>query len=434
MKAATVSFLSSMEPISAAQPARDQFAPTTTPILDALRPLPQPGAHELSAAVYFFATSLLILGVAEWPVLRNLIDGITTTDQPLVTLLLLLTIPVSGFLLAAIAHQAGHVVAGWLAGFRTRGVRFTLAPSDAAPAGLDSAISIPLRPLILDTNSIDHLENRLIFLMAGGAAGNAALAILLEIIRQITAPGLITSLALHLASMLSLITGITALLPDVSGRGRYSDGARILMLLRRDARARRWLAIIGLQHALERGEMPRSWPTKLVSETLAFTDETTDTVTGNWIAYLGTTGRQDIASATRYLEEALSVLDSVQTGLRNRIFLEAAVFQAWYRGNPVKAELWVSRISQLDRLGPLHRIRLDAALLWANNKPFDAWEKLGEALRLLQSGPSSSARIFDEKTLLEWKSQMESRMLTRAWRTMYSLSQQMNDEGAAQQH
>jgi len=54
----------------------------------------------------------------------------------------------------------------------------------------------------------------------------------------------------------------------------------------------------------------------------------------------------------------------------------------------------------------------------------DAWEKLGEYLCWLQDLPASSIRATAEPDALEWKRQMESRMLAGAWATMHSWSHQ----------
>jgi hypothetical protein len=39
--------------------------------------------------------------------------------------------------------------------------------------------------------------------------------------------------------------------------------------------------------------------------------------------------------------------------------------------------------------------------------------------------PAGPARDLLEQNAVEWKKQMESRMLTRAWRSMYSLSREV---------
>jgi hypothetical protein len=122
---------------------------------------------------------------------------------------------------------------------------------------------------------------------------------------------------------------------------------------------------------------------------------------------------------------ALESLRFATPRLRDHLFLEAAVFQAWFRDNPSKALFWVYRIRS-KRLTRLQKQRLDIALLWAEGRLFDAWEKLVQSyLPLLRELPESPGRQMAEESALEWKRQMESRMLTRAWRSMYSISRQI---------
>jgi hypothetical protein len=110
--------------------------------------------------------------------------------------------------------------------------------------------------------------------------------------------------------------------------------------------------------------------------------------------------------------------------LRDRLFLEAAVFQAWFREDSASTRYWVERIRSR-RLTPVQQLRLNVALLWAEGKLFDGFERLGDYLNLLKGLPASPARDLAEKSAMEWKEQMKSRMLSRAWRAMYSLTQQV---------
>jgi hypothetical protein len=110
--------------------------------------------------------------------------------------------------------------------------------------------------------------------------------------------------------------------------------------------------------------------------------------------------------------------------LRNQLFLEAAVYQAWFRDNPTKARFCVRQI-RVRKVTPLQQMQLDLALLWAEGKLFDAWEQMEDYFLVLRELPASPGRDLAEKNAVEWKHQMESRMLTRAWRSMYSLAQEI---------
>ena len=115
---------------------------------------------------------------------------------------------------------------------------------------------------------------------------------------------------------------------------------------------------------------------------------------------------------------------------RDQLFLEAAVFQAWYRHSASKAQFWISQIGNAASLSALQNLRLEIALLWAEGRSFMAWEKLGEYLGRVRELPNSSVRDLAEKGVLEWKAQMESRMVAGAWATMTAWSEEAQPDGS----
>ena len=261
--------------------------------------------------------------------------------------------------------------------------------------------------------------------MLGGPLASISLAGALEAVQYLTHPGFLVGFSLHVGAAFSGLIAIAASLPDVNRSGIFSDGARVLMLLRKDAKAERWLSNIRCQMALTQGCHPRDWDQACVAASAAIADDSRDAYIARWLAYLWAAERQDITCATKYLEGALEVLSYATPKMLDHLFLEAAVFQAWFRDNPSKALFWVYRIRN-HKLTRLQKQRLDIVLLWAEGRLFDAWEKLGTGyLAELRELPASPGRTLAEESAAEWKRQMESRMLTRAWRSMYSLSSQL---------
>src|SRR5262249_41528885 len=143
------------------------------------------------------------------------------------------------------------------------------------------------------------LRKRLLLLFAAGPAANFLLPAILELLAWAAGWGRVSSFFVHLTAGFSVFHGIADLLPD-TGRGGYSDGSRILMLLRNDAAGQRWLSIIELQAAVRRGDHPSSWNETTVLSMNTMADETRDTVAARWLGYVWATSRQDIATATRY--------------------------------------------------------------------------------------------------------------------------------------
>jgi peptidase M50-like protein len=406
------------------------YSPTSTPILDVLRPVSRETRGKLSAGEYFFLSgafmlSLVSLGV---PALRRLVLPGSASNLAFTMVLL----PALALAAAAIIHEIGHFLAACVAGFRL--LRLAITPGNQGANALHPCRNevLPVGCMILVPRRRDVLENlerRLFAVVLGGPLLSLVWALLLEVCPYWPTTQPWTQWFVHLWSASSALLAISALLPDASRRGVYSDGARLLMLLKKDAFAARWIAIIRMQAALAQGKHPREWKAEWIIQATAMNDhDTRDGVTAQWLAYFAATERGDITSATRYLEEALAAPPMVTARLRDRLFLEAAVFQAWFRENPAKARVWVEKI-RLRKLSMAEEERLKIALLWAEGSLFDAWEKLAGHLELIQHMPASGVRDLAEKSAREWKRQMESRMLTRAWRTMYTVTQQV--EGAA---
>jgi hypothetical protein len=272
---------------------------------------------------------------------------------------------------------------------------------------------------------MDRLPRRLMLLILGGPAASLLAPLIVEISVRAAGDGVgvLAAFSLHVFSSCSILMGLAELIPD-SGKGSFSDGARILMLVKKDRAGQRWIYILERQHALAGGESPRSWDETALIRATALEDDTRDAVLARWLGYLWASERQDITAATKYLEETLAAPASASAPLRDRLFLEAAMFQAWFRGDSRRARLWTRRMRPR-KLSRLLQLRLDIALLCSEGQPFDAWEKLVDYFYLLRELPPSPARDLLEQSAVEWKHQMESRMLTRAWRSLYSISREV---------
>jgi hypothetical protein len=237
-------------------------------------------------------------------------------------------------------------------------------------------------------------------------------------------PSPLAVFCLEVFSAMCLLLSVAEALPDM-GRGASSDGARLLMLLRKDAFADRWLSLVCLQHSWDADQPPQNWGEATIARIVAIDDGSRDAVAARWMGYWWATERQDITSAAKYLEESLAAPRASSDWLRDRLFLEAAVFQAWFREDLDKAGAWATRIHNR-RLTSEQQSRLTIALLWAEGRLFDAWDKLGQLTTSFQDMPATSVRNFAVTNCLEWKTEMESRMLTRAWRALYSTTQDVD--------
>src|SRR5262249_27813111 len=150
---------------------------------------------------------------------------------------LYLALPAAALALSLTAHEAGHLLAAWLGGFTTSK---KLSADPLVGGEHDWSLDV-LRVSTRSFQSADQagLRKRLLLLYAAGPAANFLLPVALESLAWAAGWGRITELAVHLTTGFCVLQGIADLLPD-TGRGGYSDGSRILMLLRNDAAAQRW--------------------------------------------------------------------------------------------------------------------------------------------------------------------------------------------------
>ena len=397
------------------------YSPTSTPILDVLRPLPNGERWKLSAGEIFFLSSVFIFSL----VIAQAIGPLAVDVASPAVLLYVLIAGSWLFALAVLAHEIGHLLAAWLAGFRIARANNRELQSFGQLRGSEVTVLrfVGLRPM-----KMENLRQRLFLVSAGGPLASLMVPVILENI-SFARPAWLAN-CVHFVALSSALLGISALLPDLNRSGKFSDGARLLMLLKNDARAERWLSILRIQCAWTDGKAPQTWPQSWVDSITSCDDSSRDAIHGHWLAYLWATDRQDVTRATLHLETALGYSAPVLRPLFQKILLEAAIFQAWFRENRAQADFWAGRLSRR-KLSPWQRQRLEVALLWAEGQLFDAQEKLTSYLAKLAELPESPARDFAESGAGEWKRQMESRMLTRAWRNIYSMSQQVENAADA---
>ena len=410
--------------LATATKAVPAYSPTSTPILDGLRPAPRGRGGKLTAGGYFFLSSLLIAILVALPRLRETVASLSSAAASL-TLVLVFT-PAAALLGAFLVHEIGHLGAAWLAGFRL----CRISIDGYSGRQVHACELVRVGSLVLEARRTSHLRRRLLFLFLGGPLAGLLFAAALEVYRDWQQSGLMVQLSVHFLAAFSALLGLASLLPDTTRRGHFSDGARLLMLLKNDKLMARWFAVLQMQLALNSGVQPRDWDAGLVFRATAIDDKSRDAVRANWLAYLWASEQQDITSATKYLEDALAAPAACSRWLRDRLFLEAAVFQAWFRDNPVNARSWAALIHER-KLANWERQRLEIALLWTEGKLFDAFERMPAYFQSLHQLPNTPARELAEKSAREWKRQMESRMLTRAWRAMYTMSQEVELSSAS---
>src|ERR1051326_7420671 len=257
------------------------YSPTSTPVLDVFRPLPSQTKDGLSAGEYFLISSLAILALIGLSSLRAVIAGVSANPSDLGWWAALLA-PIAAALCAAAVRELGRLLTASFAGFKV--TRIKLGPlqlgrhvrcgepycGDVLTLGFAC-----LEPRAAGENDA-VMRRRLLFLSLGGPLANLLSAAALGTLLTLLHPNFFLAHALRTGIAFSIMLAVAALLPDVNRRGNFSDGARLLMLVKKNEKAERWLSNIHCQMALNRGRHPRDWNQALVSHAAAVNDDSRD--------------------------------------------------------------------------------------------------------------------------------------------------------------
>src|SRR5437660_194844 len=167
---------------------RDQHFPTSTPVLDVLRPLSSQRRDTLSTGNCVFISSAVILAFTGLPAIRFLLDSVST--HPLLFWTACLVVPLLSFLGSMAVHEAGHLLAAKITGFQPMLVK--LGPFQFRTRhfhqGLGPEQVFVMGRTVMRPKGGDRLRHRLFYLVMGGPLANLLLPVLLEGVLYLVRP------------------------------------------------------------------------------------------------------------------------------------------------------------------------------------------------------------------------------------------------------
>jgi len=328
-------------------------------------------------------------------------------------LLLVVGLPTVMLLMVAV-HEGGHSLAGYLAGFRLQHVSVGPLKLQRTPDGwkasrsqhgffVGMSHSVP-GPSLQDTTTATIRRRRAVRL-AGGAVAN------------VITGGLALSLALALplgsAAMeagvrffgyLSLVMGVTNLIPFRMGSGLITDGAQLIPLLRATPEAERDVALATVRAEAYGGTRPREWSGRWVEEMLTPRDHGMIDGSTRMLAYRHALDAGRTEEAGEHLAEALDLLDRVPKAQHGGLMVEAAYFEAAHRDNAERARAWLERVDRGSDGLPAGvpacaSGRAEAAALLAEGKDDEAQRRIAEAESALSEHPAPGTAIAERAWL-----------------------------------
>jgi hypothetical protein len=381
----------------------------TTPYLDRQLPLPRP-AGPLSGLAWVLgpwyvamALFLVLLALRRPPALHrwvaSRVEWLAGMDWTAGRVAGVVASAVLAYYLMIAVHEVGHVVAGWLVGFRFkslrvgplvlhRGGRLSL---HGGPGALTNGVSE------MEPGRKDRLSRRFTVLVAGGPAAN-----LLSCAPVLLLPGAVSVFGAWFVLM-SVTNAINDALPFESRLG-VSDGRRILTMLLREGAGERCLALLELGQELGRGVLPEQLAPETVAQAVALVDDSNDTVTAHAIAYAVAFHQHRDDEAARCLDICLAHARRASPPMRAALISDAAVFQGRRRRNADRAGQWAADLPA--SAVPWLRLRAEAAVLEANGDRAGALGRLGQVESMLRALPAGAQRDVPLVLLARWQSEV----------------------------
>ena len=309
---------------------------------------------------------------------------------------------VTALALSILIHELGHLIAGWLVGFRFS--YFTVGPVRLRLQ--DGKLKVSLvreRTALGDTgmrvDRVARLRRRLVFYGLGGTAANALSLPVAIMVANHTPYALTHPLAMSFAAQFTLISIVLAFVNVIPGpSGSVTDGSRIATLMSDRKRVRRYLALCAVRVQNQKGVRPKDWRQTWLKVACSVPDGSVDDFWGNWLAYQSASARSDKHEANAHLDICLR-LSCLQTqDVRRRLMQEAAFFSAWFLHDLKLSNKWLAQVETRQPMLLLTR-RLDIATQCSRKEFLQAWQTWENTLVHFQALPEIEAK----RTLLgDW--------------------------------
>jgi Peptidase family M50 len=314
-------------------------------------------------------------------------------------------------------HEAGHVAAGHAVGFIFEKVQVGPFLISRSARGLKFNFQLKSRLTgltVVHVRRTPKMRRKYLFYSFAGPLANFLTGLVICLILAVTASTeTVFRVPLEFFAAYSLIVGAANLVPYLRRNGMFTDGGRLLGLLRSKSKTKRFLSLLSLTAQMDSGKRPKELPQTWIANACAISDRSSDALRSFLIAYLSASDREKSQEAARYLELCLQRIQLTSPEVKKMILMEAAVFHAWFRNDAPKAEVWVDRSKAGPALPPLNQIRLRICMNWVSNRFDEVAADFEKARVLIEHLPESAAKARLVGALTEWKEELDKRVAER---------------------
>jgi hypothetical protein len=365
-----------------------------TPILDLLEPLPKPADEIITGK---FASPFLTLA------------AIGAINQNYSLLVILLGLLPALFLVVAI-HECGHLLFGWYAGLRFRGVEI----GPLCILRIRKKWTLRLRPRVyigaahMQLRRIRRIRHQLILCTLGGPVVSYLFAFLAFPVGEHYRPadnfGWTTYL--EFSAFLSFLIAVFSTFPYRTSMGG-NDAFLIRQLLTSKTGALQMMAAHAAFFAFSSEPLYPPYANRWWKLASAHANPAYTRYYAAWNAYRG---EKNSAVAAVHLEELLRLSAWHDVETRNFFMAEAAFFTARHKPASAHSSVWLRRTKHLEWLDPLARIRLDVAIAESHQEFTKALAACDSGLSMIRANLNSTLSRQMESEWIAWKKQLEERL------------------------
>ena len=304
-------------------------------------------------------------------------------------------------IVATLIHELGHVLGAKIAGF-------SVARFDVGPFVMEKLNSLwkfrIQKSWLVDGLVVPQFQikpghrKKMIMFVAAGPVASLLLAILIgSLILNSTAHGNVR-IFFYILFLYTSAQLITSILP-IQIKGFAMDGLVLKSLIIGGQLYKRVLILSYIGKQLLSGVRPRYWNKRWVKQSLEVKDGSLYHLLAVYYAYNWAYDSKMGEVASSYLEQLLaspyrlSVMDS------DKLAVEAGIYQAWFRQDKVKAQVWQERMVAKNRLNESDLVRGVLINLWIQGEKAELQRILDDRLSTIQKMPPSDLR---EMILCNW--------------------------------
>ncbi|MFN7925278.1 MAG: M50 family metallopeptidase [Bryobacteraceae bacterium] len=308
-----------------------------------------------------------------------------------------------GLAVAIALHEAGHMIAGWVVGFRFSSIAvgplMITRRSDGWTAGIHKGLGFDGQSGV-NIGSLNMLRlRRLIYAAGGPAASLVATAVFyLAAVQTVDTPWADSGDVFLTLSWLSLNGLIFSAWP-VTLEGFETDGSTIADLVRMTPAGQRSLAMSACHLSASQPLRPRDWPSQWMQHMLAEPAGTRRFEDACFLTYCHHLDRDDPQAASEAIHKLSAAVEAaLPEWNRRRYALELAHYEAIHEGNAKKAKRWLSFGAALT-VERYVELRARAALLAAEGDPAAARTLIGSSREALSNAPRTGFTDLEHRML-----------------------------------